>query len=383
VERIPGGELALVMSGGGARAAYQVGVLRSLARDWPEVSFPILTGVSSGAINAAFLAAHTGEFPERVEELGRLWSSLSVDQVFRVDTLSLARNALRLGLKLASGGAVTAPRAHALVDTSPLRELLVGALGAVDSRIPGIEKNLERGALRAAALTASSYSTGQSITWVQGRDVQLWQRPQRKSVACELNVSHVMASASLPLFFPAVEVDGRWYGDGGIRLTAPLSPAVNLGAGRILAISTRYGRTRGEADQPVVLGYPPPAQIMGALYNAVFLDLFEADALALERINELLEKVPQEARGRMRPVRLLTLRPSQDLGRLANEYEVKLPGTFRFLTRGLGTRETRSNDVLSLMMFQPDYLSRLIDLGEEDAGRWRDEIAALLEPVAA
>ncbi|MGH2625402.1 MAG: patatin-like phospholipase family protein, partial [Anaerolineales bacterium] len=185
MENIPGGELALVMSGGGARAAYQVGVLRALARDWPDVSFPILTGVSSGAINAAFLAAHTGEFPERVEELGRLWSNLAVDQVFRVDALSLARNALRLGLKLVSGGAVTAPRAHALVDTSPLRELLVGALGAVDSRIPGIERNLERGALRAAAITASSYSTGQSITWVQGRDIQLWQRPQRKSVACE------------------------------------------------------------------------------------------------------------------------------------------------------------------------------------------------------
>jgi len=374
-----GGDLALVMSGGGARAAYQVGLLRCLARHWPEISLPILTGVSAGAINSTFLAASTGTFRANVEALTRLWQTLTVEQVFRVDTYSLVRNALRLASRLVSGGLVHAPQPHALVDTQPLRALLERELCSLDGRIPGIEENLRRGALKALAIITSSYSTGQSVSWVQGRDVTLWERAQRTSVGCEMGVSHVMASTSLPLFFPAVEIEGRWYGDGGVRLTAPLSPAVNLGAGRILAISTRYLRSIREAERPVVTGYPPPAQILGVLYNAVFLDLYEADALSMERISSLAEKLPEESRGRMRPVRLLTLRPSCDLGKLANECETQLPRTFRFFARGLGTRQTRSNDILSMLMFQPDYLTRLIELGEADAEARRDELAEFLE----
>jgi NTE family protein len=164
-----------------------------------------------------------------------------------------------------------------------------------------------------------------------------------------------------------VDVDGAWYGDGGIRLTAPLSPAVHLGARRIMAVSTRYGRSRAEADRPVVSGYPPPAQVVGVLLNAVFLDLLDTDALRLEQINALLERLPPEAREGLRHIDMLILRPSVDLGRLANDFEAALPRTFRFLVRGLGSRETRSNDLLSLLMFQPDYIARLIDLGEADA----------------
>lgn len=359
--------LALVMSGGGARAAYQVGLLRCLARHFPDVKIPILTGVSAGAINAIFLAARTDDFPAKVEDLSRLWRDLTVDQVFRVDPVSLTRNGLRMGFKLVSGGTLTPHQPYALVDTSPLRGLLERVLGSAGDRLPGIEENLRRGALKALAITTSSYSTGQSVTWAQGSDIEMWERAQRKSVSCEIRVDHVMASSALPLFFPAVEIDGLWYGDGGMRLTAPLSPAVHLGAGRILAISTRYGRTRYEAELPAVTGYPPPAQILGALYNAIFLDLFEADALAVERINSLIRMLPEDRCGGMRPVRLLALRPSRDLGRLANNYEAELPGAFRFLLRGLGTRETRSNDILSLLMFQPRYLSRLLEMGEADA----------------
>ncbi len=373
------GQVALVMSGGGARAAYQVGLLRCLARHWPELPLGILTGVSAGAINATFLAARPEPFSVKVDELSRLWRGLTIEQVFRTDAWSLARNAVRLGSMLFSGGALAGARPHALVDTTPLRHLLEHALGARDGFLPGIEENLARHALRAVAITTSSYSTGQSVTWVQGRDIQLWERAQRKSVSCDVRVDHVLASAALPIFFPAVEIDGRWYGDGNIRLTAPLSPAVHLGAQRIVAISTRYGRTRDEAERPVVTGYPPPAQILGSLYNAIFLDLFEADALAMDRINQIVEPLSEDKRGGARPVRLLALRPSRDLGKLANEHESRLPTAFRFLLRGLGTRETRSNDVLSLLMFQPDYLSALIDLGEADAEARRDEIAALLE----
>jgi NTE family protein len=156
-----------------------------------------------------------------------------------------------------------------------------------------------------------------------------------------------MASSALPFFFPAIEVEGAWYGDGGIRLTAPLSPAVHLGASRIMAISTRFARSREQADRPAIVSYPPPAQVAGVLFNAIFLDQLDGDALELRRINDLIGRLPDSERDGFRRIELLMLRPSVDLGLLANEYEAELPRAFRFLTRGLGTKETRSNDMLS------------------------------------
>ncbi len=361
--------LALVLSGGGARAAYQVGVLRLLARECPEVVPDILTGVSAGGINAAFLAARQAPFAEKVEQLAQMWSDIRIDQVFRVDLRDLASRTLRWGGRMVSAGKSPIP-SKSFVDTTPLRELLDRVLDAEAGALSGIPKSLQDGWLRAIALTASSYTTGQSITWVQTREdcrIPTWERPQRTSETCPLRVDHVMASAALPFFFPAIEVNGAWYGDGGIRLTAPLSPAIHLGATRILAVTTRYARSRAEADRPLISGYPPPAQVAGVLFNAIFLDQFDADALHLRQVNQLLVGRPEDMRDGLRPIELLVLRPSQDLGRLANAYEADLPRAFRFLTRGLGTRETRSNDMLSLVMFQPDYVKHLIDMGEADA----------------
>ena len=370
-------ELALVMSGGGARAAYQVGVLRSLARRRPELEIPIVTGVSAGAINAAFLAARPGEWVERVERLTELWSTLGTEHVFRTGPLGLFTQIAGWGLSLLSAGKIV-PRRKGMVDTTPLRAFLTWKLQAEDGVLVGVDENLKQGRLRAVAITTSSYTTGQSITWVQGAELPQWERANRRSRPCTLRVDHVLASSALPLFFPAVRIDGAWYGDGGMRLTAPLSPAIHLGARRILAISTRYEASPEEADAPVVLGYPPPAQVAGVLLNAIFLDQFDGDALRLERINQLLAHLPAERRGGFRPIQLLLLRPSRDLGRLANDYEPRLPRTFRFLTRGLGTRRARANDLLSLVMFQPDYLRRLIDLGEADAEARAAEIEAFL-----
>ena len=187
-----------------------------------------------------------------------------------------------------------------------------------------------------------------------------------------------MASSALPLFFPAGSLPGGWYGDGGVRLAAPMSPVLHLGARRVLAISTRYDRSQTEADEPLIAGYPPPAQIMGVLMNSIFLDLLDHDALRLERLNQLLEKLPPEERMGLRPVKLLVMRPSTDLGKLAGQYEPQLPRVFRFLTRALGTRETKSPDFLSLVLFQPDYLRALMEMGERDAEARRDEVAAFL-----
>ena len=378
--------LALVLTGGGARAAYQVGFLRHLASRYPNLSPGILTGVSAGGIIATHLASRSGDFAESVDRLVDLWRSLRMEDVFRVNSRELTTRMARWGLRLMSGGAPGAPHARSLVDTTPLREYLSHTLHTrADGTIPGIAESLEARRLVAVTLTATSYTTGQSVTWVQGLDgcgVRTWERPQRKGVETSMRVDHVLASSALPLLFPAVDVDGAWYGDGGIRLTAPLSPAVHLGARRIMAVSTRYQRSRTEADRPVVSGYPPPAQVAGMLLNAVFLDLLDTDALRLEQINTLLEKLPADARDGLRHIDMLILRPSVDLGQLANHFEAALPGTFRFLVRGLGSRETRSNDLLSLLMFQPDYIALLIELGEADARARAADIARFLGPAA-
>ncbi len=376
-------DLGLVMGGGGARAAYQVGSLRYLAREFPDLKIPIVTGVSAGGINAALLASHHGSFSQAVRELVSLWERLTVKEVFRVDAPSLSWIGLRWVFQLLSGGVGGGVRVRGLVDTTPLRNYLSEVLHTVDGELTGIQYNLTLGRIKAVALSSSSYTTGQSLTWIQGRDLHDWTRPQRRSQQAVLTIDHVMASSALPLFFPAVEIDDEYFGDGGVRQSAPLSPAIHLGAEKILAISTRYDRTEAEAKLPDVTGYPPPAQVLGVLLNSVFLDLLDQDAARLYRLNGLLKRVPPEHRNGLRPVNLLVLRPSMDLGRLANEFEPQLPKTFRFLTRGLGTRQTKSPDFLSMVLFQPDYIGRLIELGETDAEAHADEIAAFVRSGTA
>lgn len=371
-------ELAIVLTGGGARAAYQVGVLSAIAERYPELNAPILTGVSAGAINAAHLAAFPGSFGEAVSDLVPLWTSLTPEQVFHVDARSLTRNVVRWIRQLGSGGAADASRVQGLVDTGPLRTFLERILGGNGGPIPGIDEKLRTGGVRALAISTTSYTTGQSVVWVQGRDIRAWHRPQRVAMQARISVDHIMASAALPLFFPAVRIGGGWYGDGGIRLAAPLSPALHLGASRILTVSTRYDRTDTEAKEPSIVGYPPPAQVLGLLMNSVFLDVIDQDAIRLERLNRLIEQLPEAKREGLRKVDLMVLRPSQDLGALAGDYEPRLPGPFRFMVRGLGTRETRSPDALSMIMFQADYLERLIELGRADAELRAEEIAKFL-----
>jgi NTE family protein len=377
------GGLALVMGGGGARAAYQVGMLRAIARRHPELEVPVITGVSAGAINAVHLAAHPGPFAEAVDDLCRLWEGLRIHDVFRVDSPHLSRNLVRWALQLISGGWTRGPgELRSLVDTEPLRRFLGHALGTpgrAGDPIEGIRANLAAGRLRALALSTSSYTTGRSVTWVEGSEgLEPWERPLRRARVTRITVDHVMASSALPLLFPAVQIGNEWYGDGGIRLSAPLSPALHLGADRILAISTRFDRTASEAERPQVEGYPPPAQVAGQLMNAVFLDLLDQDTWRVEQTNRLLRHLPPEARGDLRVVDIFHLRPSMDLGRMAADFEVDLPRFFRYLVRGLGTGRTRSPDLLSFVLFEPGYLRRLIDLGEHDAEDRMVEIEAHL-----
>ena len=326
------GPLAIVLGGGAARGAYQAGVLRQIARLYPHLEVPILTGVSAGAINAAFLANEVGSFEERVLRLNALWESLDVDAIFRVDLSSLPRQVLRWGLQLSLvGGRRGVPSVRGLVDTAPLEDLLHRVYGGQTAerqgRLGGIARNIRSGALDAVAVTATDYRSGETVTFCEGRDIEPWNRPMRRALETSLSVQHVMASAALPLFFPSVKIGESYFGDGGVRLHAPLAPATHLGASRILAISTRHlGNPHSEtANQQ--MRYPPPAQILGVLYNAIFLDNLDQDAVQMERINELVARVG-EGHNDLRSVGLQVLRPSEDLGVVAKAFEPRLPITW-------------------------------------------------------
>jgi NTE family protein len=369
----PTDSLALVLTGGGARAAYQVGVLRCLARRLPKLRFDIITGVSAGAINAVFLASRNGPLPDVVEELCEVWRNLTLKDVIRIDSVALLRNSF--WRPKASEGELRGPRVHGLVDTTPLRKLLERLYPENEKgEIAGVAENIARCEPRAVSVTTLDYTTGQTVTWVTGCDIEMWERPLRRSVLTGLKIDHVMASAALPIVFPAVQLGRHWHGDGGIRLSAPLSPALHLGATRMLAISTHYSKSFSEANEPQIIGYPPPAQILGQLVNAVFLDAIDEDTGRLERSNAFLRDLPPAQRHGYRMVDFAVIRPSEDLGKLAAEYEPRLPRSFRFVTRTLGTRETSDADFMSLFMFVPEYLRRLIELGESDAEARVEEI---------
>lgn len=365
-----------MLTGGGARAAYQVGQLKGLARHFPNLRFQIITGVSAGAINAICLAALEGTLTEKVTEMEKVWCALECHHVFQFNLRSMIpfRTALSSIFPQRHWS-----RPHGLLDTSPLAQLLHRRFGTRPYQpLPGIERNIRSGWLHAVALMAVDYSTGQSVRWNQGRHVDIHEGPNRRSIETQLSVEHVMASAALPFVFAAGRIGDRWYGDGGMRLAAPLSPAVHLGADRILAMSTGYQRTPDEVSTPVVKGYPPAAQIMGQVVNSVFLDALDEDVARMERMNHMLRKIEPRDRNGLKAIDLLVLRPSEDLGKLAAAYERYLPRNLKLVTRALGSRETESPDVISLLMFEPNYMRRLIELGEMDVSCRLDEIRAFL-----
>lgn len=373
-------KLAFTMTGGGARGAYQVGVMRCIARHFPNLDIPLITGVSAGAINAAHLAGYPGSFKQAIEDLTQAWCTLTPDQVFKLDSFSLFKNAAYWMVRLLSGKQSKRVSARGLVDSDPLRNYLLEHLQTgKNGTIEGIRNNLDSGSLEAIAISTTNYLTGQTITWTQGRDLKSWERINRRSKQSTLHVDHIMASAALPIFLPAIKLEEEWHGDGGLRLYAPLSPAVHLGAEKILAISTRYNRTEEEEYEPLFEGYPPPAQILGVVLNSIFLDLLDQDAEQLKSTNEMLRKIPEEQWSDKRVINLFTMRPSKDLGKLASGYEQALPPAFRYLLHGQGVHELRSPDWLSMILFHNEYISHLLELGEQDAENNLTELKRFFE----
>jgi NTE family protein len=386
----PAARYALVLSGGGARAAYQAGVMQYIAQAFPHANFPILNGVSAGAINAAQLGNYEGPLNESSADLVRTWESIHEEEVYTpASSFAFVGGFIRHVIgnrrsKAAEGGGGEDRRG--LVDTNPLREYLKRQLRTESGELTGVANNIASGRIRALSIATTNYLTGQTVTWVQGSDIRGWEQPNRVGINTTLTVEHIMASSALPILFPAIKLGNAWYGDGGIRLSAPISPVIEMGADRILVISTRYDRSRREADQPTVTGYPPPATIIGVLMNAIFLDLLDRDARILERINDMLEQMPRWRETTLRPLEMLLIRPSRDLAKMASQYDAKPEGALWLLTRGLGTGESKSPDWLSMLLFEHPYICDLLSIGYDDARARHDDIARFLDsertPVA-
>ena len=371
-----------MLTGGGARAAYQGGLLKGLASHFPALRIGIVTGASAGAINAAYLAARQGSLMEKARRLEQMWCELSCDSIYQFDWKMFLPFRAALASLLPKKSRFTRSRPHALVDTTPLRNLICEILETPCGHpVRGIEENIRNGDLTALALTTLDYSTGQTVRWVQGRNFDSYDGANRRTASTQFTVDHVMASAALPFIFPAVRIGNAYHGDGGIRMAAPLSPAVQLGARRIIAMSTGYLKGPEEAAQPEVTGYPPAAQILGQLVNAIFLDGIEEDVARMERMNNLLHKMAPHERDGLKPIDLLVLRPSIDLGKLSGEYEHFLPRKLKLLVRAMGVKETESPDFISLLMFEPTYTKRIIDIGEADVELRLPEIGAVLGEV--
>jgi NTE family protein len=359
--------VAVVLSGGGARAAYQAGALAGIARRCPGLAPRIFTGVSAGAINATFLGAHPGSFAQATAALVQLWRGISTEQVLRTDVATLAGSFARWGRRLLSGGRGDPRKVRSLVDATPLAGFLREHLEGPDGSITGIERNFEAGRLDAVAVTTLNYGSGETVVWVEGRIPEPWLRPGRRIVPSRLAVAHVLASAALPIVFPPVRLAGGWHGDGGVRLTSPFSPAIHLGASRVLAVSTRRARSAEELDPRALRRFPTPAQLGGQLLDAAFLDLFDDDARRLEKVNQICRALPEAGGLGFRVIDTLVVRPSIDLRPVAARHEHRLPRALRFAGRGLGAGERGGAGLLSMLLFAPEYIGELLELGERDA----------------
>jgi NTE family protein len=366
--------VGLVLTGGGARSAYQVGVLLALAELLPRSRnpFQVIVGTSAGAVAASVLAAEAHRWRRAVGGLERVWANVRSGQVFHVDGPHMLRAGAHWVLSLISGGLVLAPP-RSMLDNSPLRELLERH---VDSG--GIRRSIARGHLRAFALCSTSYMSGCSVAFFDGvESIRDWSRAQRIGRRCEFTLDHLMASAAIPLLFPPMKIDGEYFGDGAMRQLNPLSPAIHLGADRLLVIGVRARRAGGVALNRLQAAMPTPGEIFGYMLDTLFTDQIYGDLEQLERINTLVESAPDAARGE-RHVETLMLAPSVDPREIAARYLAEIPRGLRALLRVIGGRDIAGAQLASYLMFESGYTRALIELGYRDAMEARSALMAFM-----
>ncbi len=372
--------VGLVLPGGGARNAYQAGVLRAVAEIAPPERgnpFPVVTGTSSGAINAALLACSALQFREGVQHICGTWEHFRIEKVFRADTATALRNTWRW-LSAMLSGRMGRSGPLSILDNTPLRRMMESHL-----RFARIQQCLDAGCLRALAVTASGYTSGCSVTFYQGvPGLVPWRRARRCGVSAEIGIDHLMASSAIPMVFPAVRVGGEYFGDGAMRETAPLSPALHLGANRLLIVGVRTHQEARDCQPSEPPLYPTPGQIAGYVFDTLFLDSLDADLERLNRINHTLSETGEsrvEYRDTaLRPIEFLMLSPSRDVLEFVPRHLQRIPRPLRALLRAIGALTRGSLPLLSYLLFEGPYCRELLELGYADAMARRDEIERLL-----
>jgi NTE family protein len=370
--------VGLVLPGGGARAAYQVGVLRAIADLLPARSanpFPVVTGTSAGAVNATAIAVHADRFRVAIGNLERVWRNFQVGQVFRADSGTVIRSGLHWALAMLSGGWLLPPP-RSLFDNSPLRELLRGQFD-----FAGIRRSIDAGHLDAIAMSAAGYTTGRSVSFYESKPgCDPWSRTRRTGDPADLSLDHVMASVAVPFLFPPVSLGDEYYGDGAMREANPFSAAIHLGARRLLVIGTR-NENRPQPPLPPVS--PTFGQIFGYMLDALFSDGLYADLERLTQINQIVDRVGEltsvgDNKVHLRRIDIMVIMPSRDLSEIARHHTASLPRALRTLLRTMGALNSGGGQLMSYLMFQDSYTRELIALGYQDAMKRSDDLLSFL-----
>jgi NTE family protein len=380
----------LILTGGGARAAYQVGVLQAVSAILCEAGwrpdrnpYDIICGTSAGAINATALACHADNFGEGLQMLLRVWENFTVEQVYRADSLGVMRSSAKWLSLLSFGWLLRQWHANppnALLDNTPLVTLLNRMLN-----LPRLDAALLDGSLHALAVTASSYTAGQHITFYQTEaEIEPWVRMQRVAMRGQIGIEHLLASSAIPLIFPATPIycNGRreYFGDGSMRQLAPISPAIHLGANKVLVIGA--GRlTEPARDITEPAQYPSLAQIAGHAMSSIFLDSLAVDIERMNRVNLTLSVLTEEQKAKtlLRPIEMLTIAPSERLDEIASRHVGSLPRPIRMMLAGIGATEVRGSALASYLLFEASYTGELIRLGQKDALTHRADVLAFFE----
>ena len=367
---------ALVLTGGGARAAYQVGVLKGIAAILPRAiynPFPIVCGTSAGAINALSIAGRPGPFRLRARKLEHIWHNLHASDVYRTDVLGVTANAFRVLASLVHGG-FAAGRALSLLDNSPLRQLLDSYV-----QFDYLDTAIANGELEAIAISAMSYASGQSVTFFQGAEsIKPWNRARRRGEKTGLTINHLIASTAIPILFPAVKIGGYYFGDGAVRQPKPISPALHMGASKLLIVGVSDNATQINVGS---MGEHAPSvgRIMGHMFNSAFIDAVESDLETLRTINRLSSALPQSLKDTngitdLRTVEVLSISPSQSLDRIAEEHIHELPRSLKLFLKLTGATGKGGGSVASYLLFEPGFCRQLIELGYQDTLAQEDSI---------